>query len=157
MSKAKLAIPSHKIHTCLWFDNQALEAATFYTSLFKNSQITATSEVTVTFTLDGQDFTGLNGGPIYKHSPAMSLFVVCDDQADIDFLWEKFTSDGGAEVQCGWVTDRFGVSWQIVPKRLLEMFKDEDAEKAGRARDAMMKSVKFDIETLEKAFEGRAD
>jgi predicted 3-demethylubiquinone-9 3-methyltransferase (glyoxalase superfamily) len=157
MSKAQLSIPNQKIHPCLWFDGQAHEAATFYTSLFKNSRITSdsTSDVVVSFILDGQDFTALNGGPKYKHTPAMSLFTICEDQAEIDYLWEQFTKDGGSEVQCGWVTDKFGVSWQIVPRVLLEMFHDPDKEKAARAHDAMLKSVKFDIETLKAAFEGK--
>ncbi|PGH12127.1 hypothetical protein AJ80_06848 [Polytolypa hystricis UAMH7299] len=156
MSYPKFALPSHKIHTCLWFDNNnGLEAATFYTSLFKNSRITSVAETLVTFTLDGQDISALNGGPHYKQTPAASLFIICEDQDEIDHFWNAFTADGGKEIQCGWVTDKFGVSWQVVPRVLMEMMGDPDEEKAKRAHDAMLNSVKFDIAELKEAFEGK--
>ncbi|OAX85164.1 hypothetical protein ACJ72_00466 [Emergomyces africanus] len=144
----------HKIHTCLWFEKDAIKAAEFYVTLFKNSRIVSSDKTLVTFILDGQQISLLNGGTYYTLSPAASLFTICEDQAEVDRLWDALLADGGKEMQCGWLTDRFGVSWQIVPRCLMEMMGDSDKAKAKRATDAMMKSVKFDIDTLKKAFDG---
>ncbi|EEP76533.1 conserved hypothetical protein [Uncinocarpus reesii 1704] len=158
-----MATPNQKVHPCLWFDTQAVEAATYYTTLFSqspnsdsraSSRITSVSGPLVTFTLAGHEYSGLNGGPLYKHSPAVSLFITCEDQAEIDHFYDSFIRDGGQEIQCGWLTDKFGVSWQVVPKALMEMMNDADQAKAGRARDAMMKSKKFEIAKLTAAFDG---
>jgi predicted 3-demethylubiquinone-9 3-methyltransferase (glyoxalase superfamily) len=154
-----------KITTFLWFDGQAEEAANFYISIFKNSKVGRIlrhgdagpgpkgSVLTVEFQLEGQQFVALNGGPQYQFTPAISLFVNCETQDEIDDLWEKLTA-GGKEVQCGWLTDRFGVSWQIVPSILLNLLADQDAAKSQRVMQAMMKMVKFDIAALQKAAKG---
>jgi predicted 3-demethylubiquinone-9 3-methyltransferase (glyoxalase superfamily) len=154
-----------KITTFLWFDDQAEEAANFYTSIFKNSKLGRIlrhgdagpgpkgSVLTVEFQLEGQQFVALNGGPQYQFTPAISLFVNCETQEEINDLWAKLTA-GGKEVQCGWLTDKFGVSWQIVPTILLNLLADKDAAKSQRVMQAMMKMVKFDIAGLQKAAKG---
>lgn len=157
-----------KIITFLWFDTQAEEAANFYVSLFKNSKIESVSRypaegeditgkqagtvMTVKFRLDGQEFIALNGGPHFKFTEAVSLVVNCETQEEIDEFWEKLT-EGGAEVQCGWLKDKYGLSWQIVPPVLDEMLQDADAEKAGRVMKAMLQMKKIDIQTLKRAYE----
>ncbi|EER28754.1 hypothetical protein D8B26_000972 [Coccidioides posadasii str. Silveira] len=160
-------IVHQKVHPCLWFDTQAVEAATYYTTLFSQrpnakpgdaadvSRITSIAEPLVTFMLSGQEYSALNGGPHYTHSPAVSLFITCEDQAEVDYFWENFLKDGGKEIQCGWITDKFGVSWQVVPKALMEMLSDEDKEKQERARQTMLNSKKLEIARLKAAFEGR--
>lgn len=145
---------SQKITTFLWYDNQAEEAATFYTSLFKNSSIVSKTPLVVTFSLEGQEFSALNGGPQYKFTPAMSLFIRCEDQDEVDHFWNAFTADGGTPVRCGWVCDKYGVSWQIVPQILPELLQDPDKEKAQRAMQAMLKMQKFDIAELQAAHAG---
>ncbi|OJD18655.1 hypothetical protein AJ78_01351 [Emergomyces pasteurianus Ep9510] len=154
MATPTFAAPSTKIHTCLWFEKDAIKAAEFYVTLFKNSRIISSDKTLVSFILDGQQISLLNGGTYYTLTPAASLFTTCDDQAEVDRLWAALLADGGKEMQCGWLTDRFGVSWQIVPRCLMEMMGDSDQVKAKRVTDAMLNSVKFDIETLKKAFEG---
>jgi predicted 3-demethylubiquinone-9 3-methyltransferase (glyoxalase superfamily) len=156
-----------KITPFLWFDNNAEEAVKFYTSIFGNAKIGKVmrngdngpgpkgSVLVMDFELEGQQFNALNGGPMYKFTPAISLFVLCDDQKEVDRLWSKLTADGGKEVQCGWLEDKFGLSWQIVPKVLMEMIGDKDHAKAGRAMAAMMQMVKFDIKKLQAAYDGR--
>jgi len=151
-----------KITPCLWFDMNAEEAANFYVSIFKNSKILEIarypegspypkgSVMTVEFELDGQQFLGLNGGPQYKFTPAISMSVSCDDQLEVDTLWEKLTA-GGREVQCGWLTDKFGLSWQIVPKALPELLKSRDPETSKRVMQAMMTMKKIDIAALKRA------
>ncbi len=153
-----------KITPFLWFDHQAEEAASFYTSLFNNSKILNVSRygeggpgapgsvMTVTFQLAGQEFTALNGGPVFKFTDAISFFVHCETQEEIDFLWEKLT-EGGEEEQCGWVKDKYGVTWQIVPNVLIELLGDKDPEKANRVTQAMLKMVKLDIAELKRAYE----
>ena len=159
-----------KISLCLWFDSQGEEAARFYTSIFKNSRMGRVarydeaaakaagrpqgSVMTVEFELDGQRFMALNGGPLFKFTEAMSLVVNCETQTEVDHFWEKLSA-GGQEVQCGWLKDRFGVSWQIVPTILPEMLQDEDPEKAKRVMAAMLKMKKIDIEGLKQAYGGR--
>jgi predicted 3-demethylubiquinone-9 3-methyltransferase (glyoxalase superfamily) len=154
----------NKIQPCLWFDDQAKQAAKLYTSIFKNSKIENISYfgeegpgvkgkvLTVTFKLNGQDFMALNGGPQYKFTPAISLFVDCEGQDEVDELWEKL-SDGGEKGPCGWLTDKYGVSWQIVPTILGTLLADKDAEKAGRVMRAMLQMSKLDIAQLKMAYE----
>ena len=162
---------SQRIGVCLWFDDQAEQAADFYVSVFKNARIGAVtryddegakvsgrpkgSVMTVDFELDGQHFVALNGGPVFTFTEAISLVVHCDSQAEVDAFWTKLSA-GGQEVQCGWLKDRFGVSWQIVPRVLPEMLRDKDPDKARRVMAAMLKMKKLDIAALERAYEGRA-
>jgi predicted 3-demethylubiquinone-9 3-methyltransferase (glyoxalase superfamily) len=152
-----------KITTFLTFDDQAEEAVNFYATVFPNSRITSTrrygdagpgpkgSLMTATFELAGQEFMALNGGPSFEFAQGISLFVDCDTQDEVDELWEKLT-EGGEPGPCGWLTDRFGVSWQIIPRRLGELLNDEDPEKARRAMEAMLQMSKIDVEGLERAY-----
>jgi predicted 3-demethylubiquinone-9 3-methyltransferase (glyoxalase superfamily) len=154
-----------KITPFLWFDSNAEEAANFYTSIFKNSKILNVarygeagpgpkgSAMTVTFELEGQQFTALNGGPHYTFSPAISFFVNCETQAEVDDLWERLSA-GGKEVQCGWLQDKFGVSWQIIPKALMELMSDKDPAKSQRVFKAMLQMTKIDIAGLKRAYRG---
>ena len=149
-----------KITPFLWFDTQAEEAARFYVSIFKNSKIgrvargQAGKVMVIGFELDGLKFTALNGGPLYKFTEAISLQVDCADQAEIDDLWNKLTADGGEPGRCGWLKDRFGLSWQIVPANMGQLIGGDDPAKAGRATQAMMGMNKLDIAALEAAREG---
>jgi predicted 3-demethylubiquinone-9 3-methyltransferase (glyoxalase superfamily) len=150
-----------KITPCLWYDFNAEEAVAFYLSVFKNSRIVSTSHygesnpsskgkvMTILFEIDGQRLLALNGGPHYKFTPALSLMVNCDDQPEIDALWEKL-AEGGGHVQCGWLTDKFGVSWQIVPKILPELLSGEQ-KKTDRVMRAVMSMEKLDIAQMEEA------
>ena len=153
-------MPRQKVTPFLWFDTQAEEAANFYVSLFKNSRIRSVtpgpggSAMVVAFQLDGVDFLALNGGPHFKFNEAFSMSVDCADQAEIDELWEKL-SEGGSESRCGWLKDRFGLSWQIVPSCLSELMSDPDRSKSKRVMDAFMKMKKFDIGKLKAAHEGK--
>ena len=152
------------IQPCLWFDTQAEEAAAFYVSTFKDSRIvdiarypegspgTAGTVMTVRFVLDGQEFLALNGGPVFTFSPAISLVVNRATQAEVDDLWERLSA-GGEEGQCGWLTDKYGVSWQIVPDALTEMMSAGDAAAAQRAFTVMLQMKKLDIALLERAYE----
>jgi len=152
-----------KITPFLWFDNSAEQAAQFYTSIFRNSKILQTSRypegapgpkgsvMTMKFELNGQEFIALNGGPHFKFNEAISFVVDCETQKEIDEYWEKLTSGGGKEVQCGWLKDKYGLSWQIVPAALGQLMADKDPKKAKRVMQAMMKMVKLDIEALKKA------
>jgi predicted 3-demethylubiquinone-9 3-methyltransferase (glyoxalase superfamily) len=139
---------SNKIYPCLWFDGQAQAAAKFYCSVFKNSKITADNQMVVTFELEGKKFMGLNGGPKYKFTPATSFVIDCETQQEIDYYWSKL-GDGGKYDRCGWLDDKFGVSWQIVPTILPKLM--ADPAKAPRVVEAFMKMTKFDIETLVNA------
>jgi predicted 3-demethylubiquinone-9 3-methyltransferase (glyoxalase superfamily) len=156
-----------KIRPCLWFDGQAEEAAAFYASVFPNSSVDkvvraaaanpstpAGAVLTVEFTLDGAKFVGLNGGPEFPFTEAVSFEIACQDQAEVDRYWEDLVADGGEYSQCGWLKDRFGVSWQVVPRQLLEMLENPDRDAAGRTMEAMLKMQKLDIEQLRKAFAG---
>lgn len=134
------------IYPCLWFDGQAKEAATFYCSVFENSKITADTQMVVTFDLNGRRFMGLNAGPQFKFNEAISFVVDCETQEEIDYYWEKLTAGGGSEGQCGWLKDKFGVSWQIVPTILPSLL--SDPEKAQKVMEVYMKMKKFDIEAL---------
>lgn len=154
-----------KITPFLWFDRQAEEAANLYVSLFKDSKILGVSRygegmplpagtlMSVTFQLDGQEFMALNGGPAFKFTEAISFFVSCETQDEIDHLWSKLT-EGGEPGQCGWLKDRFGLSWQIVPKVLGELIGDPNPEKAGRATQAMLQMGKLNIAELKRAHAG---
>ena len=154
-----------KITPFLWFDNQAEEAVQFYTSIFKNSKIGDVtrygeagpgpegSVMIVSFQIEGQEFTALNGGPEYQFTPAISFYVSCETQEEVDYYWEML-SQGGKEVQCGWLTDQFGVSWQIVPVGLTRLMSDPDPEKVGRVAQALYRMVKIDLNKLEQAYEG---
>ena len=151
-----------KITPFLWFNGRAEEAANFYTVIFENAKITETtrwgdagpgpkgSVMSATFELDGQKFIALNGGPQFKFSEAISFFVSCDTQEEVDHFWEKL-SEGGEIIQCGWLKDKFGVAWQIVPKALGEMLRDKDPAKSQRVMKAMMQMKKLDIAELERA------
>jgi len=140
---------TNKIYPCLWFDGQAKAAAEYYCSIFKNSKITEENPMVVTFELDGKKFMALNGGPNFKFNEAVSFVVDCDTQEEIDNYWSKLTANGGEESNCGWLKDKFGVSWQIVPTILPKLLSDPD--KAPKVVEAFMKMKKFDIKTLENA------
>ena len=157
-----------RITPFLWFDDNAEEAARFYVSIFENSRVLDVSRydaesakasgrpersvMTVPFELDGQLFTALNGGPVFKFTEAISFVVNCQSQAEVDHFWEKLSA-GGQEVQCGWLKDRFGVSWQIIPAVMMEMLQDKDPEKSKRVMAAMLKMKKIDIATLKRAYD----
>jgi len=141
-----------KVTPFLWFDGKAAEAAAFYVSIFKNSKVVSSSPMDATFVLDGQDFLALNGGPQYKFTPAVSLFVSCETQEEVDYFWEKLGA-GGEESQCGWLTDKYGLSWQVVPTILRKLLQDTDRAKAQRALNAMLKMTKLDIKRLQEAFD----
>jgi len=159
------------ITACLWFDTQAEEAARYYTGIFKNSKIVAITRypeagqevhgkqpgtvMTVEFELNGQTFTSLNGGPNFKFNEAISFQVMCETQADVDHYWSRLGQGGDPNAQqCGWLKDKYGLSWQVVPTGMVEMLNDPDREKAERAMEAMMKMKKLDITELKRAFEG---
>jgi predicted 3-demethylubiquinone-9 3-methyltransferase (glyoxalase superfamily) len=168
---AKIALETgkqtRKFTPCLWFDDRAEEAANFYASIFKNSKVRHVarygeagaaasgqpkgSVMTVSFQLDGQDFLAMNGGPIFKFTPAVSFMVNCETQKELDEMWEKL-SEGGEKNQCGWLQDKFGLSWQIVPSVLGEFMQDNDAERTNSVMAALMKMDKIDIGALEKAY-----
>lgn len=139
----------NETYPCLWFDNQAKSAADFYCSIFPNSKITTDTPMVVNFELNGKKFMGLNGGPLFKFNEAVSFVIPCENQQEIDHYWNKLTADGGQESQCGWLKDKFGLSWQVVPSILGELM--SDPEKGQRVVQAFMKMKKFDIETLKNA------
>ena len=160
---------NQRITPCLWFDDQAEEAVAFYVSVFKNSKISrvvrygeagreingrrAGSVMTVAFELDGQPFTALNGGPVFKFNEAISLQVNCETQDDVDYYWERLSAGGDETAQqCGWLKDKYGVSWQVVPDILLEMINDPHQDRAQQVTVAMLKMKKLDIEGLERAY-----
>ena len=156
-----------KITPFLWFDNQAEEAANFYVSLFKNSKIGSIrrygdagpglkgSVMSVIFQLEGQEFFALNGGPHFKFTPAISLFVNCENQAEVDELWEKLSA-GGRKDRCGWLQDKYGLSWQIIPTALSQLMGDPDPAKSSRVMKAMLQMDKIDIARLKEAYENKA-
>jgi predicted 3-demethylubiquinone-9 3-methyltransferase (glyoxalase superfamily) len=166
-----MPIAKHKIAPCLWFDTQAEEAAKFYVSVFENSNITSISRfpdagqdahhkpagsvMVVAFEIDGQSFTALNGGPQFKFDEAISFQVMCDTQAEIDYYWNALTA-GGQEGPCGWLMDKFGLSWQVVPSAIPKMMTDPDAKKSARVMNAFMKMKKLDIAAIERAYAGTA-
>lgn len=155
-----------KISPFLWFDNQAEEAVTFYTSIFKHSKIGRVlrygasgpgpkgSVMTASFQIEGQEFVALNGGPMFKFTEAVSFVVNCETQAEIDHHWDRLL-EGGTPQQCGWLKDRFGLSWQVVPTAMVDMMQDPDGAKVQRVMEAMMRMVKIDLPTLQRAYDGR--
>lgn len=159
-----------KITPFLWFDHQAEEAAKFYTSVFKNSKVgrilrydEATAKaaggpvgsvLTIEFEIEGQKFTALNGGPQFKFNESVSFVVYCQTQAEVDYFWQKLTADGGQESECGWLRDKFGLSWQVTPTVLIEMLQDKDPKKSERVMNAMMQMQKIDISKLKAAYAG---
>ena len=160
-----------RLTPCLWFDGQAEQAATFYTAIFKNSKIGQVSRygeagrevhgrpagtvMTVAFELDGQTFTALNGGPEFKFNEAVSFQINCDTQEDVDYYWAKLTAGGDDKAQqCGWLKDKYGVSWQVVPRVLMEMISDPDPRKSGRVMEALLPMKKLDIAALKRAYAG---
>jgi predicted 3-demethylubiquinone-9 3-methyltransferase (glyoxalase superfamily) len=165
----KMPLATQKIAPCLWFDTQAEDAAKHYTAIFKNSRIVNVSRygkegheihgkqagtvMVVEFELEGQRFIALNGGPQFKFDEAVSFQIYCADQKEVDYFWQKLTA-GGQEGPCGWLKDKFGLSWQVVPTVLIEMLQDKDAEKSGRVTKAFLQMKKFDIAALEQAYAG---
>ena len=158
-----------KISPCLWFDGDAEEAARLYTSLFPNSHIDSVDRspadtpsgpegtvITVNFTLAGRSYIALNGGPDFKFTEAVSFSIDCDDQAEVDRYWDALLADGGEPSVCGWLRDRFGLSWQVIPRQLPEMLNSKDRDAARRAMQAMLKMVKIDVAELERAYSGDA-
>ncbi len=155
-----------KISPFLWFNGQAEEAANHYVNVFKNSKINnvarygenmpmpAGTAMTVSFELDGQKFTALNGGPHFTFNESVSFVIDCKDQDEVDYYWESLLAGGGTESQCGWLKDKFGLSWQVVPRRLIELASDADKAKSGRAMQAMMGMVKINVAELERAANG---
>jgi predicted 3-demethylubiquinone-9 3-methyltransferase (glyoxalase superfamily) len=157
-----------KITPFLWFDHQAEEAAKFYTSVFKNSKLgkilrydeasakaaggTVGSVLTIEFEIEGQKFTALNGGPQFKFNESVSFVVYCETQDEVDYFWQKLTADGGRESECGWLRDKFGLSWQVTPTVLIEMLHDKDPKKSERVMNAMMRMQKIDISKLKAAY-----
>ena len=162
---------AQKITPCLWYDGNAKEAADFYASVFKDSEIDKTSKyneasaeasgqpegsvMVVEFEIAGQKFVGLNGGPMFKFSEAISVMIDCKDQEEVDYFWSRLTADGGQESQCGWLKDKFGLSWQVVPSVLSSLVAGPDPERSKRAMGAMMKMKKIDIQTLQDAYDGK--
>ncbi len=148
-----------KIRPFLWFDDRAAEAAKFYVSIFKNAEILSPDSVdetgitSVTLRIEGQELIAFNGGPHFKFSPAISLFVTCETQAEIDYYWERLI-EGGEESRCGWLQDKFGVTWQIVPSILGDLLESDDEEKAAAVMQAMLAMIKLDIAALQKAADG---
>jgi predicted 3-demethylubiquinone-9 3-methyltransferase (glyoxalase superfamily) len=154
----------HKITPFLWFDDKAEEAMNFYVSIFKNSKVGSVTRygdagpgpkgtvMSATFQLDGQDFVALNGGPLFKFTEAISFFVNCETQEEVDELWEKLAAGGGTPQRCGWLKDKFGLSWQIIPKALGEMLGDKDPQKSQRVMQAMLQMNKIDIQRLKEAY-----
>jgi len=143
----------------LWFDAQAEEAMNLYTSIFKRSKVISVNRaqgkvMSVEFELEGQKFMGLNAGPLYTFTEAISFFVACETQQEIDELWAKLTADGGGPGRCGWLKDKFGLSWQVIPSALGRMLSDKDAAKAGRVMQAMLQMQKLDVKALQQAYDG---
>src|SRR5688572_27672846 len=152
-----------KITPFLWFDNDAEEAMKFYMSVFKNSKAGNVSRgpdgkaFIVDFQLDGQEFMGLNAGPQFKFNEAVSFYVNCETQEEVDYYWEKLTADGGEESMCGWLKDKYGLSWQIIPKALGELMGDPDPVKAQRVMQAMLQMRKIDVAGLQRAYDGQEE
>jgi predicted 3-demethylubiquinone-9 3-methyltransferase (glyoxalase superfamily) len=166
-----MAIAKQKITPCLWFNTEAEDAANFYCSVFENSKIEqvsryvdagqeihgkkAGSVMVVAFELEGQKFVALNGGPQFKFDEAISFQISCQTQKEVDYFWSELTAGGGQEGPCGWLKDRYGLSWQVVPDQLIDMMLDKDASKVARVTNAFLKMKKFDLETLNRAYAGK--
>jgi predicted 3-demethylubiquinone-9 3-methyltransferase (glyoxalase superfamily) len=163
--QTKQGDPMQKITPFLWYDDKAEEAANFYCSIFKNSKILSVSRygdagpgpkgsvMIAEFQIEGQEFVALNAGPLFKFTEAISFVINCETQEEVDYFWQKLTADGGAESMCGWLKDKYGLSWQVVPKILTELMKDKDPAKAQRVMQAMLQMKKIDIPTLKRAYE----
>ena len=151
----------NKITPFLWFDTQAEAAMNFYVSIFRNSRVLSVTPgpngiaQSVNFELEGQEFIGLNAGPQFKFNEAISFLVNCETQAEVDELWNRLTADGGEESMCGWLKDKYGLSWQIIPTTLGQMLNDPDPEKAGRVMQAMLQMNKIDLQALQQAYDGQ--
>lgn len=144
----------NKVSTFLWFESNANEAATLYCSIFPISKITSVTPTATSFEIEGQRFVAFNGGPHYKLTPAISLYVSCNTQDEVDALWTRFLAEGGRESKCGWLVDRYGLSWQIVPTIAIELLNDPDPVKVKRVVDALLAMQKLDIATLQRAYRG---
>jgi predicted 3-demethylubiquinone-9 3-methyltransferase (glyoxalase superfamily) len=144
----------NKISTFLWFDSNAAEAANLYCAIFPTAKITSVTKMAATFEIEGQRFVAFNGGPHYKLSPAISLYVSCNTQDEVDALWSRFLAEGGRESKCGWLVDKFGLSWQIIPRQLLELMNDPDPVVANRVVQCMLGMQKIDIAALQRAHRG---
>jgi predicted 3-demethylubiquinone-9 3-methyltransferase (glyoxalase superfamily) len=142
------------ISTFLWFDNKAIEAAKLYCEIVPGAKLTSSSPMSASFEIGDQRYIAFNGGSHYKLTPAVSLMIQVDTQADIDALWSSFIKSGGTESQCGWLVDKFGLSWQIIPKQLLSLISDKDPAKAKRATDAMLQMGKIDLAAIQRAHQG---
>ena len=153
---ASLRLPGmkHDISTFLWFEKDAEQAARLYCSIFPGAKVTYTSPMSTSFEIEGQRFVAFNGGAHYALTPAVSVFVHCSTQAEIDTIWQRFLDAGGKESQCGWLVDAYGLSWQICPRQLLQMLRDPDPAKVQRVVQAFLAMQKFDIAALERAYAG---
>lgn len=166
-AREPVTAPAQKITPFLWFDHEAEEAGKYYVSIFKNSKFLgvtrygeagpgpAGSVMTATFQLEDQVFTGVNGGPHFKFTEAVSFVIHCKSQEEVDHYWNKLIADGGQESQCGWLRDKYGLSWQVVPDALLQMLKDPDPKKSQRVMQAMLQMKKIEIPKLEQAYKGK--
>ena len=143
-----------KITPFLWFDGNIEQVVDFYTTVFPNAHVVSMNPVTAAFVIEGQEFIALNGGPQFKFNEAVSFFIRCETQSEIDYFWQHLTADGGVESQCGWLKDKFGLSWQVVPSLLGEYLGSPDRARAQRVMQAMLKMTKLDIAALEVAYEG---
>ena len=143
-----------KIVPFLWFDGKLEEATRFYLSVFKNARVLSLDSMSATFEIEGQEFMALNGGPMFKFNEAVSFFIRCESQDEVDDYWSKLTADGGAESRCGWLKDKFGLSWQVIPNELGSYLSDKDRTKADRVLQAMLKMKKIDVAGLDAAYRG---
>src|SRR5579863_3456582 len=141
-----------KITPFLWFDSELEEVVKFYTTVFPNARVERLSPMTATFVIEGQEFMALNGGPQYKFNEAVSFFIRCETQDEVDYFWQRLTNDGGVESRCGWLKDRYGLSWQVIPNVLGRFLSDPDRAKANRVMEAMFKMTKLDVAALEAAY-----
>jgi predicted 3-demethylubiquinone-9 3-methyltransferase (glyoxalase superfamily) len=144
----------NNISTFLWFDSNAADAAKMYCEIFPNAKITSTGPMSTSFEIDDQRFIAFNGGPHYKLTPAVSLFVSCKNQEEVDAVWNRFLAAGGSEHKCGWLVDKYGLSWQVIPTQLMELMSDPDREKANRVVQAMLQMQKIDVAELQRAHRG---
>ena len=143
-----------KVTPCLWCDNNAKERMDYYSSVFPDCKIISNHPMMCRFEMSGQQFLLLNGGDRYKHNPAVSMYIACNGQEEVDLYWDKLLQDGGEESRCGWIIDKYGLSWQIIPKQLMELMGNQDQVKSERVMGAMMKMNKIVVKGLEEAFEG---
>lgn len=145
---------TNNISTFLWFDSNAADAAKMYCEIFPGAKITGTMPTGVAFEINGQRFSAFNGGPTFKLTPAVSIMVSCKNQEEVDAIWNRFLAAGGTESKCGWLTDKYGLSWQVIPTQLIELMTDPDPVKANRVVQAMLKMQKIDVAELQRAYRG---